>query len=304
MARSKAPVSREEVGIELSRGNRGRGGRRPPTASYRKEKEKEMVDVKGNGKIGGGRAKKLELHDEASKIDMQRHSDLVVARGEDEARASESSSSDSSGPEDTTSSDRNVGGSTSGGCAHNEGESQGHMEMCAPFPGGPEDGSLLKSFKDYVALAIWSNEDRPTLKCINHGAQIQERDLQSCHPDTAGLQRIIQRSGLNTLIDCSYRKANKEVISAFVERWQPKTNTFHLPFGEMSISLEDVSMLLKIPITGKVVAVENFARYTGESRSNAIKLVSKLLGVSIEDVKDEVNISKGLTVRKCWLKSR
>ncbi|KAK9104592.1 hypothetical protein Scep_021436 [Stephania cephalantha] len=72
----------------------------------------------------------------------------------------------------------------------------------------------------------------------------------------------------------------------------------------MSISLEDVSMLLKIPVTGKVVAVENFARYTDESRSDAIKLVSKLLGVSIEDAEEEVNISKGLTVRKCWLKSR
>ncbi|KAK9105314.1 hypothetical protein Scep_022158 [Stephania cephalantha] len=72
----------------------------------------------------------------------------------------------------------------------------------------------------------------------------------------------------------------------------------------MSISLEDVSILLKIPVTGKLVAVENFARYTEESRSHAIKLVSKLLGVNIEDVEEEMNISKGLIVRKCWLKSR
>ncbi|KAK9140242.1 hypothetical protein Scep_009923 [Stephania cephalantha] len=72
----------------------------------------------------------------------------------------------------------------------------------------------------------------------------------------------------------------------------------------MSISLEDVNILLKIHVTGKMVAVENFARYTEESLSDVIKLVSKLLGVSIEDAKDEVNISKGLTVRKCWLKSR
>ncbi|KAK9128578.1 hypothetical protein Syun_017375 [Stephania yunnanensis] len=47
----------------------------------------------------------------------------------------------------------------------------------------------------------------------------------------------------------------------------------------MSISLKDVSFLLKIPVTGKVVAVENFVRYTEESRSNAIKMVSNLLGV-------------------------
>ncbi|KAK9158329.1 hypothetical protein Scep_004903 [Stephania cephalantha] len=158
MARSKAPVTRDEVGIEVSRGNRGRGGRRPPTTSYRKEKEQDKVDLKGKGKIGGRRAKKLELHDEGSNIDAQRHSDLVVARGEDEAHASESSSSDSSAPADTKSSDRHVGGSTSGGGAHNEGESHGQREMCAPFPGGPEDGSLLKSFKDHVTLAIWSNE--------------------------------------------------------------------------------------------------------------------------------------------------
>ncbi|KAK9083353.1 hypothetical protein Scep_029824 [Stephania cephalantha] len=72
----------------------------------------------------------------------------------------------------------------------------------------------------------------------------------------------------------------------------------------MSISLEDVSIPLKIPVTGKVVAVENFARYTEESRSDAIKLVSKLLGVSIENADEEVNISNGLKVRKCWLKSR
>ncbi|KAK9125282.1 hypothetical protein Scep_014128 [Stephania cephalantha] len=72
----------------------------------------------------------------------------------------------------------------------------------------------------------------------------------------------------------------------------------------MSISLEDVSFLLKIPVTGKVVAVENFARYTEESRSDAIKMVSNLLGVSVEEAKEEVNIARGLTIRKHWLKSR
>ncbi|KAK9121382.1 hypothetical protein Syun_018999 [Stephania yunnanensis] len=33
-------------------------------------------------------------------------------------------------------------------------------------------------------------------------------------------------------------------------------------------------------------------------------MVSNLLGVSVEEAEEEVNISKGLTVRKCWLKSR
>ncbi|KAK9112271.1 hypothetical protein Scep_019790 [Stephania cephalantha] len=124
MARSKTSVTREEVGVEVLRGNRGRGGRRPPTASYRKEKEKENVDVKGKSKIAGNRANNLKLHDEGSNIDTRRRKDLVVFRGEDGTHASESSSSDSSAPANTTKTDLNVGGSTSGGGGHNEGESQ------------------------------------------------------------------------------------------------------------------------------------------------------------------------------------
>ncbi|KAK9161021.1 hypothetical protein Syun_007362 [Stephania yunnanensis] len=109
---------------------------------------------------------------------------------------------------------------------------------------------------------------------------------------------------LTPLIDNSYRKANNEVTYVFVEQWQSETNIFHLPFGEMSIFLEDVSILLKIHVTDKIVVVENFVRYTEESCEDAIKLVFKLLEITIEDVEEEVNINKGLTVRKCWLKTR
>ncbi|KAK9099104.1 hypothetical protein Syun_026149 [Stephania yunnanensis] len=122
MACSKAPVTREEVGVEVSRGNRGRGGRRPLTASYRKEKENENVNVNGKAMIDENRARKLELHDEGSNIDTRRQNDNVVARGEEEGHASESSSSDSLATGNTTKTYRNVGGSSSGEGGHNEGE--------------------------------------------------------------------------------------------------------------------------------------------------------------------------------------
>ncbi|XP_021772713.1 protein MAINTENANCE OF MERISTEMS-like [Chenopodium quinoa] len=43
------------------------------------------------------------------------------------------------------------------------------------------------------------------------------------------------------------------LISTFVERWHPETNSFHLPFGEMTITLHDVSYILSTPITGEAV---------------------------------------------------
>ncbi|CAI0442729.1 unnamed protein product [Linum tenue] len=43
------------------------------------------------------------------------------------------------------------------------------------------------------------------------------------------------------------------LITAFVERWQPDTNTFHMPFGEMSILLHDVHHILRIPVEGELM---------------------------------------------------
>ena len=42
-------------------------------------------------------------------------------------------------------------------------------------------------------------------------------------------------------------------ISALVERWRPETHTFHLTCGEATISLEDVALLLDLPINGNEI---------------------------------------------------
>ena len=64
---------------------------------------------------------------------------------------------------------------------------------------------------------------------------------------------IIKLVGLEGLFRAPSREIGHCLISALVERWQPKTHTFHLPHGEMSITLEDVEVIFELPIDGEVL---------------------------------------------------
>lgn len=66
-----------------------------------------------------------------------------------------------------------------------------------------------------------------------------------------------EATGLAHLQKCMFPNVNMPLISAFVERWYPETNSFHLPFGEMTITLHDVWYLLQIPVAGFPVMGES-----------------------------------------------
>ena len=40
------------------------------------------------------------------------------------------------------------------------------------------------------------------------------------------------------------------LLTAFVDRWRPETHTFHLPCGEMTVTLQDVAMIPGLPLEG------------------------------------------------------
>ena len=46
---------------------------------------------------------------------------------------------------------------------------------------------------------------------------------------------------------------DRALITALVERWRSETHTFHLTVGEATITLQDVAVILGLPIEGQAV---------------------------------------------------
>ena len=106
----------------------------------------------------------------------------------------------------------------------------------------------------------------------------------------------IRESGLQKLKNISYRSSNRILISAFVERWQPETNTFHMPYGEITIILNDVPIPEGLPVTKNSVNTLNFRLV------DAKDMVVNLLDVSLQEAHDELAMIRGQSIRLEWLR--
>ncbi|XP_024312946.1 LOW QUALITY PROTEIN: serine/threonine-protein phosphatase 7 long form homolog [Brachypodium distachyon] len=58
------------------------------------------------------------------------------------------------------------------------------------------------------------------------------------------------------LVTRSTPSLNAAAITALVDRWRPETHGFHLMTGEMKVTLQDVSMILALPIEGEPVCMD------------------------------------------------
>ncbi|QHN80621.1 uncharacterized protein DS421_20g679780 [Arachis hypogaea] len=68
-------------------------------------------------------------------------------------------------------------------------------------------------------------------------------------------ERIIlylERAGLYHLarLNSHWFWLDELLVSVFVERWHPETHTFHMPFGECTVTLQDVAFQLGLPVDG------------------------------------------------------
>ena len=64
---------------------------------------------------------------------------------------------------------------------------------------------------------------------------------------------IIKALGLEGLLRQSGREIDHGLITALVERWRPETHTFHMPHGEVTITLQNVEVLLGLLVDGDAI---------------------------------------------------
>jgi len=63
----------------------------------------------------------------------------------------------------------------------------------------------------------------------------------------------VEASRLHDLIYTKYSTVTHAMVRALCERWHTGTSSFHLPVGEMTITLDDVYNLLYLPIQGRML---------------------------------------------------
>ena len=99
------------------------------------------------------------------------------------------------------------------------------------------------------------------LFCVQVVPGVLKCKCQSCKLSRHGLDpqiaRYITKAGFERLFKVPNLEVDHALITALVERWCPKTHTFHLPHAEMGITLQDIEVMLGVlvdglPVTGSV----------------------------------------------------
>ena len=122
-------------------------------------------------------------------------------------------------------------------------------------PCGPYDRSLLTFQDKHVSTEVWAGNERGKLILRQGISRLLDWVIKEPQ------KRYIESWGFKGFKSpCSILQNDVGLISALVERWRPETNSFHFPVGEMTITLEDVFMLLGLPVRGKPIIYERLDR--------------------------------------------
>ncbi|KAE8797831.1 serine/threonine-protein phosphatase 7 [Hordeum vulgare] len=108
---------------------------------------------------------------------------------------------------------------------------------------------LLNNVYDVEHRAYFMSEKKmelTPLKIRSHGASsvMQYDERYTPYIEMTGLLPFIQ------LVSRSTPNLNAAAVTTLIDRWRPETHSFHLRTGEMTVTLQDVSMITALSIEG------------------------------------------------------
>ncbi|WOH01072.1 hypothetical protein DCAR_0520451 [Daucus carota subsp. sativus] len=111
------------------------------------------------------------------------------------------------------------------------------MDPAAYHP-GPVNGTLLTLQDTHRSTFVWnSSKDLHDLRVRTNFGEYWNVVDQTRPPQA--IMDDINDAGFEWVFKLGQVKHDRGLITAFIERWRPETHTFHLPFGEATITLED-----------------------------------------------------------------
>ncbi|QHO01389.1 uncharacterized protein DS421_13g414610 [Arachis hypogaea] len=131
--------------------------------------------------------------------------------------------------------------------------------------------------------------DRPPYNSRDLGSRYLHQDVYDPRVEIelrdSGFYHISQILGKLTL--------HNALINALIERWRPETHTFHLPYGECTITLEDVAMIFGLPTDG--LPVSGFTDSSSSSLENEFMIQFATIPTAADH--------KGSGVKLAWLRT-
>ncbi|VVB00779.1 unnamed protein product [Arabis nemorensis] len=138
---------------------------------------------------------------------------------------------------------------------------QERQELMASPPENSKKSHLLKPCSTTSidgSGAVLPHQNRPDLKALSssvtfNGWRLASSKFKSWTTKMAALHKPIWRKAgiYEAVMSSTYRiKPDKDLVLGIAEKWCPDTRTFVFPWGETSITLEDVMVLLGFSVSG------------------------------------------------------
>ncbi|KAK1354010.1 hypothetical protein POM88_047266 [Heracleum sosnowskyi] len=148
---------------------------------------------------------------------------------------------------------------------------------------GPKDPSVLHLQEEHRSTNIWKAGGGDNMR-----SRVRTK-FTSVHSRMVPYLRDMHFDGVARLTSIHI---DWSLVTALVERWRPETHTFHLPTGECTITLQDVSILLGLRVDGRAITGST------EFKGGWTKIVQEMFGKAPSEESKDLN---GGRLKLSWL---